>query len=79
MGGARLAESTTTQQKWLPPLRDLFSLYLYHNGHVNVDFKCFYTLDYIATLCRSPMNALHGLAVRAIQYKVMLFVFELVC
>ena len=36
-------------------------------------------LDYIATLSRSPMYALHGLAVRAMQCKVVLSVFELVC
>ena len=50
---------------------DLFSLYLYHFGCSNFDFKCFYTLDYIAALIRSPMYALHGLAVRAIQRKVL--------
>ena len=46
-------------------------------GLFNVNFKCSYTLDYIATL--SPKDALHGLAVRAIQRKVVLSVFELVC
>ena len=63
------------QQKCLCPLRDLFSLYLYHVGH----FKYSYALDNIATLFRSPMYALHGLALRAIQCQVVLFVFELVC
>ena len=33
---------------------------------------------YIATLFRSPIYALHGLAVRAIQSKFVLFVFELI-
>ena len=37
-----------------------------------------YTLDYIAALNWSQMYALHGLAARAIQCKV-LFVFRLVC
>jgi hypothetical protein len=36
----------------------------------NVDFKCSYTLDYIAALIRSPIYALHGLAVRAIQFSL---------
>ena len=36
--------------------------YLYHVGHFIVDLKCSYTLDYIATLFRSQMCALHGLA-----------------
>ena len=58
---------------------NLFSLYLYHVGHFNVDFKCPYTLYYIATLFWSPTYALHGLAVHAIQCKVVLFVFEMVC
>ena len=48
-------------------------------GCFNLDFKCSYTLDYIAALIRSPIYALHGLALRAIQCKVLLFVFELVC
>jgi hypothetical protein len=34
------------------------SLYLNHVGHFNVT----HTLDYFATLFRSPSNALHGLA-----------------
>ena len=68
-----------SQQKWLPPYRDLFSLYLYHVVHINVDLKWSYTLDYIATLFRSPIYALHRLAVRAIQCKVVLFLFELFC
>ena len=57
-----------------------FFLYLYHVGHCNVDFFfCSYTLDYIATLFRSTIYVLHGLAVRAIQCKVVLFGFGLVC
>ena len=56
-----------------------FLFYLYHVGHVNVDFKCSYTLDYISTLFRSPIYALHGIAVRAIKCKVVLFVLELLC
>ena len=68
-----------SQQKWLPPYRDLFSLYLYHVVHINVDLKWSYTLDYIATSFRSPIYALHRLAVRAIQCKVVLFLFELFC
>ena len=51
----------------------------HHHGHFYVDFKCSYTLDYIATLSRSPVYVLHSLAVCAIQCKVVLFVFELVC
>ena len=57
----------------------IFFLNLYHVGHFNVEFKCPYTRPYIATLFRSPIYALHGLAVHAIQCKVVLFVFELVC
>ena len=53
-------------------------LYLYHVGRFNVDFKCSYTLDYIADLIQSPIDALHSLAVHAIQCKVV-FVFKLVC
>ena len=30
-----------------------------------------YTLDYIAALIRSPINALHGLAVHAVQCQVL--------
>ena len=56
----------------------LFSLNLYH-VILMVIFKCSYTLDYIATLFRSGIYALQGLAVCAIQCKVVLFVFELVC
>ena len=52
-------------------------IFLYYVGNFNVDFKCFYTIDYIATLFRSPINALH-LAVHAIQCKVV-FAYELVC
>ena len=44
--------------------------HLHHVRHFNVDFKCSYTLDYVATLFRSPIYALHGLAVRTIQCKV---------
>ena len=33
-----------SQQKWLRPWRDLFFLYSWHVGHLNVDFKCSYTL-----------------------------------
>ena len=57
----------------------LFSMYLYHVGHFDVDLKCLCTLDYIATLFCSPIYALHGLAERAIQCEVVLFVFKLVC
>ena len=46
-----------------PIKRFLSSLYLYHVGNFNVDFKSSYTLDYIATLLCC----------------VVLFVFELVC
>ena len=52
-------------QRWRQPWWDVFSLYLYHIGHLNVHFKCSYTLDNIAALIRSPIYALHGLAVRA--------------
>ena len=45
----------------------------YHVVHYNVDFKCSYTVDYIAILFRSPIYAVHGLAVRAIQCKVVNF------
>ena len=37
----------------------------------NVDVHCSYTLDYVAALIWSPMYALHGLAVCAIQCKVL--------
>jgi hypothetical protein len=49
---------------------DVFSLYLYHVGGFNVVFKSSYTFDFIAALIRSPIYALHGLALRAIQCKV---------
>ena len=49
---------------------DVFSLYLYHVGGFNVVVKSSYTLNFIAALIRSPMFALHGLALRAIQCKV---------
>ena len=62
----------------VPVKRFIFFLYLYLVGHFNIDFKCSYTLDYISTLFRSPIYALHGLAVRAIQCKVVSFAFELV-
>ena len=52
-----------------------FIFFIYHVGNFNVDLKCFYTFVYIATLFRSPIDALHGLA---IQYKVV-FVFEVIC
>ena len=61
------------------PVKRFFFLYLYHVGRFNVDFKSFYTLDYIANVFRSQIYILHGLAVHAIQCKVMLFVFGLVC
>ena len=67
----------TLSTKWLRLWRDLFSLCLYHVGDFNVDFS--YTLDDIATLFWSPIYALHGLGVRAIQCKVLFFVFGLVC
>ena len=43
-----------------------------HVGNFNVDFKCSFIqiLDYIAALFRSPIYALHGLAVRAIQFSL---------
>ena len=50
---------------------DVFSFYLYHVGGFNVVFKTSYTLDFIAALIRSPIYALHGLALRAIQCKVL--------
>ena len=59
------------------PGRDFF-FYLYH-VHFNVKMECSYALDYVASLFRSPIYALHSLAVRALQCKVVLFVFELVC
>ena len=65
-----------SQPKRLRPWRDLFSLYLYHVGPFNVDLKCSYTPDYIATLFLWPMYALHGLAVRAIQCKVAMSCFR---
>ena len=43
--------------------------YLKRN-YFSVDFKCSYTHDYIATLSRSPVYALHSVAVCAIQCKV---------
>ena len=49
---------------------DVFSLYLYHVGGFNVVFKSSYTLDFIAALIRSPIYALHGHTLRAIQCKV---------
>ena len=48
------------------------SLYLYHVGYLNVDLKCSYTLNYIATLFLSPIYLLLGLTGRAIQCKVLL-------
>ena len=53
----------------------LFFVSLYHVGHFNADFKCSYTLDYIATLSRSPIYALScvvAFAVRAMQCNVKL-------
>ena len=54
------------------PVTIFSSLYLYHVGNFNVDFKCSYTLDYTAILFRSPICALHGLAVLYVQYNVKL-------
>ena len=48
-------------------VKRFISLYLYHFGRFNVDLKCSYTLDYIATLFWSLIYALHGLAVRALR------------
>jgi hypothetical protein len=47
-------------------------------GHFDLDLNCSYTLDHITALIRSPIYALRGLAVPSIQYKVNLFVFEVV-
>ena len=49
------------------PVKRFIFFDLYHVGHFNVDFKCSLTLDYIANLFWSPIYALHGLALRAIQ------------
>ena len=43
----RLNDSAT---KMVAPIKLIIVfLYLYHVGQINVDFKCSYTLDYIAT------------------------------
>ena len=76
---SRPRAAMTLATKIPAPVKRFSSLYLYHVGHFNVDFKCSYTLDYIATLFQSPVYALHGLAVRAIQCKVVMFGFGLVC
>ena len=73
------SEMTRSTKTAAPVKRFISILYLYYVGHFNVDFKCSYTLDYSATLFRPPIYALHGLAVRAIQFQVVLFAFELVC
>ena len=44
------------KQRWLRPKWYVFSLYLYHVGHLNLNVKCLFvsnTLDYIAALIRT--------------------------
>ena len=58
-----------------PVMRFVFYVFV---GHFDLDLNCSYTLDHITALIRSPIYALRGLAVPSIQYKVNLFVFEVV-
>ena len=71
---SRASRSVQLANKMAAPIVNgdwaVFSLYLYHVGGCNVDFKSSYTLDFIAALIRSPIYALHGHALRAIQCKV---------
>ena len=56
---SRASRSVQLANKMAAPIvngdRAVFSLYLYHVGGCNVDFKSSYTLDFIAALIRSPI------------------------
>ena len=68
---SRASRSVQLANKMAAPIVNgdwaVFSLYLYHVGGCNVDFKSSYTLDFIAALIRS---SIYGLALREIQCKV---------
>ena len=59
-----------------PSTYKVFSLYLYDVVRFNVDLKCSYTLDYIAALILSPIDA--SQVFLCVQCTFVLFVFKLV-
>ena len=64
-----LSSVRQTKTKMAAPVKRFIFFVFVPLGHFNVDLKYSYTLDYIAALFRSPIYALHGLAV---QYNVKL-------
>ena len=49
----------------------IYFLYLYHVGRFNVDFKCLFTLDYIARLFGHQW--MHSTVLLCVQYNVKLY------